>query len=164
MSIVYIILGGIITTNDMNGLPGLMNIFAREAKEASKITFIGTPGLCTPFSEFLSFGVQDKETHFVPLLDIDNCHEFEMRSYGMALKDEVSDPIGSDIVVLMGGLAMPENNLDVNDLKSLVNKILKKDGKIMGVCFMNMFSDFGWTKEIDFDCVVDGTLIPMVQK
>jgi len=73
----------------MSGLNGLLTIFGREAEEASKITFIGTPGLCTPFSEFLSFGVKDKETHFVPLLDIDNCHEFELKSYGMALKDEV---------------------------------------------------------------------------
>ena len=154
----------IITTNDMNGLQGLLTIFAREAQEASKITFIGTPGLCTPFSEFLSFGVQDKETHFIPMLDIDNCHEFELRSYGMTLKDEISDPTGSDIVVLMGGLAMPENNLAVDDLNDLVNKILVEDGKILGVCFMNMFSDFGWTKEIDFDCIIDGTLIPMIQR
>lgn len=154
----------IIATNDMSGLNGLLTIFGKEAEEASKITFIGTPGLCTPFSEFLSFGVQDKETHFLPLLDIHNCREFEMRSYGMALTDEVSDPVGSDIVVLMGGLAMPENNIDLNDLKSLINKILKNDGRIIGVCFMNMFSDFGWKDKINFDCIIDGTLIPMIQR
>ena len=154
----------IITNNDMGGLQGLLTIFAREAQEASKITFIGTPGLCTPFSEFLSFGVQDKETHFIPMLDIDNCREFELRSYGMALKDEISDPAGSDIVVLMGGLAMPENNIEMNELNDLVNRILVEDGKVFGVCFMNMFSDFGWTKKIDFDCIIDGTLIPMIQR
>jgi hypothetical protein len=43
-------------------------------------------------------------------------------------------------------------------------EILKKDGKIIGVCFMNMFADFGWLEKINFDCVIDGTLIPMVQK
>ena len=82
----------------------------------------------------------------------------------MALKDEISDPHDSDIVVIMGGLAMPEYNVDINELNELIETILKKDGKIFGVCFMNMFSDSGWTKEIDFDCIVDGTLIPMVQR
>ena len=161
---IYIITGDIITADDMNGLSGLLTIFSREAQDASKITFIGTPGLCTPFSEFLSYGVQDKETHFVPFLNIDECREFELKSYGMALKDEISDPHDSDIVVVMGGLAMPDFNIDVNELNDLIEDILKKDGKIFGVCFMNMFSEAGWTKEVDFDCIVDGTLIPMIQK
>lgn len=148
----------------MSGLNGLLTIFKREAADASKITFIGSPGLCTPFSEFLSFGVNDKETHFIPLLDLNDCHEFELKSYGMVLKPEVSDPHGSDIVVLLGGLAMPDFNVDVDDLIKLVNEILAEDGKIIGVCFMNMFSDFGWQNKINFDCIIDGTLIPMVQK
>lgn len=154
----------IIVDNEMNGLNGLLNIFKQQVEEDSKITFIGSPGLCTPFAEFLSFGVNDKETHFIPLLNIEDCHEFELESYGMVLHDEVSDPQNSDVVVLLGGLAMPDFNVDVNDLVVLVNKILKKGGKIIGVCFMNMFSDFGWQEKIDFDCIIDGTLIPMVQK
>lgn len=154
----------IIENNDMKGLNGLLNIFKKEAEDASKITFIGSPGLCTPFAEFLSFGVNDKESHYIPLLNTDDCHEFELRSYGMALKDEVSNPNDSDIVVLMGGLAMPDFNVDVDELKSLISKILKNDGKIIGVCFMNMFADFGWLDEIDFESIIDGTLIPMVQK
>lgn len=154
----------IISSNENSGLNGLLTIFKKEAVDASKITFIGSPGLCTPFAEFLSFGVNDKETHFIPLLNTDDCHEFEMKSFGMALKDEVSDPHDSDVVVLMGGLAMPDFNVDVEDLIKLINEILKKDGKIIGVCFMNMFADFGWLEKINFDSVIDGTLIPMVQK
>lgn len=153
-----------ISSNQNSGLNGLLTIFKKEAVEASKITFIGSPGLCTPFAEFLSYGVNDKQTHFIPLLDCDDCHEFELRSYGMALNSEVSDPHDSDIVVLLGGLAMPKFNVDVDELVNLVNEILKKDGKIIGVCFMNMFADFGWLEKINFDCVIDGTLIPMVQK
>ncbi len=148
----------------MSGLNGLLNMFKREADDASKITFVGSPGLCTPFAEFMSFGVNDKENHFIPLLDIDNCHEFELRSYGMALKDEVSDPHDSDIVVLMGGLAIPDFNVDFNELEDLIDDILKDDGKIIGVCFMNMFAESGWRDKINFDCIIDGTLIPMVQR
>ena len=153
-----------INSNSDSGLNGLLTIFKNEAYDASKITFIGSPGLCTPFAEFLSFGVNEKETHFIPLLNCDDCHEFELNSYGMALKKSVSDPHDSDIVVLLGGLAMPEFDVDVNELSQLVDEIIKEDGKIIGVCFMNMFSDFGWLDKIDFDCIIDGTLIPMVQK
>lgn len=150
--------------DDTQGLNGLLAIFKKEAIDASKITFIGSPGLCTPFAEFLSFGVNDKETCFIPLLDLNDCHEFELKSYGMALKEEIADPKNSDIVVLLGGLAIPDYNVDVNDLMELINQILNKDGKIIGVCFMNMFADFGWLDKIEFDCIIDGTLIPMIQK
>lgn len=150
--------------NDFSGLQGLLEIFKREAGDVSKITFVGSQGLCTPFSEFLAFGVNDKETHFVPFVNLDDCHEFELKSCGLSLKDEVSDPSESDIVVLMGGLAMSDFNVDVNDVKALVKKILKKDGRLFGVCFMDMFADFGWLDELDFDCVIDGTLITMVKK
>ena len=148
----------------MSGLNGLLAIFKKEVVDASKITFIGTPGLCTPFAEFMSFGVNDKETHFVPLLNLDNCHEFELKSYGMALKEEVSDPHESDVVVLLGGLAIPDYNVNIDDLNALIEDIIKKDGKIIGVCFMNMFSESGWLDNIDFDSIIDGTLIPMIKK
>ena len=150
--------------NNNVGLNGLLSMFKKEVTDASKITFIGTPGLCTPFAEFMSFGVNDKETHFIPFLDIDNCRQFELRSYGMALKDEVSNPKESDIVVLMGGLALPDYNVDLNDLNDLMGNVLKEDGKVIGVCFMNMFEETGWIDKIDFDCIIDGTLIPMIQR
>lgn len=148
----------------MKGLNEMLAIFKREADDASKITFIGSPGLCTPFAEFLSFGVTEKETHYIPLINLEDCREFEMKSYGLGLSDEISDPHGSDIVVLMGGLAIPDFNVDFDELNALVDEILKDDGKIIGVCFMNMFEESGWRKRIDFDCIIDGTLITMVKK
>lgn len=154
----------IVSNNDMKGLNGLLTIFQKETYGASKITFIGSPGLCTPFAEFLSFGVNDKETHFLPLLNLDDCHEFELKSYGMSLKDEVSNPRDSDIVVLMGGLAIPDYNVDSDELNDLIGDILKDDGKIIGVCFMNMFAESGWLDKFNFDSIIDGTLIPMVQR
>lgn len=142
----------------------MLAIFKREADEASKITFIGSPGLCTPFAEFLSFGVNDKETHFIPLVNLEDCREFELKSYGLALSEEISDPHNSDIVVLMGGLAIPDFNVEFDELNTLVDEILNDGGKIIGVCFMNMFEESGWLKQIDFDCIIDGTLITMVKK
>ena len=148
----------------MTGLNEMLAIFKRETEEASKITFIGSPGLCTPFAEFLSFGAVDKETHFIPLTNIEDCREFESKSYGLALSDEITDPTESDVVVLMGGLAIPDFNVDFDDLNALTDRILTDDGKLIGVCFMNMFSESGWLDKIDFDCIIDGTLITMVKR
>ena len=149
---------------EWKGLNGQLVTFKKEVGDAQKITFVGSPGVCTPFAEFLAYSVRDKETCFIPLLDIDECHEFERKSYAMVLKDELYDPHKSDVVVLLGGLSMPKYDVDTNELMVLVNEILKDDGKLMGVCFMNMFEKAGWLEKIDFDCVVDGTLVGVVKK
>jgi len=149
---------------EWKGLNGQFVTFKKEVGDAQKITFVGSPGVCTPFAEFLAYSVRDKETCFIPLLDIDECHEFENKSYAMVLKDELYDPHNSDVVVLLGGLSMPKYDVDTNELMVLVNEILKDDGKLMGVCFMNMFEKAGWLEKIDFDCVVDGTLVGVVKK
>ena len=149
---------------EWKGLNGQLVTFKKEVGDAQKITFVGSPGVCTPFAEFLAYSVRDKETCFIPLLDIDECHEFERKSYAMVLKDELYDPHNSDVVVLLGGLSMPKYDVDTNELMVLVNEILKDDGKLMGVCFMNMFEKAGWLEKIDFDCVVDGTLVGVVKK
>ncbi|MBE6492734.1 DUF2124 domain-containing protein [Methanobrevibacter sp. UBA188] len=149
---------------EWKGLNGQLVTFKKEVGDAQKITFVGSPGVCTPFAEFLAYSVRDKETCFIPLLDIDECHEFENKSYAMVLKDELYDPHNSDVVVLLGGLSMPKYDVDTNELMVLVNEILKDDGKLMGVCFMNMFEKAGWLEKIDFDCVVDGTLVGVVKK
>lgn len=157
--------GGIVEdVNEWKGLNGQLVTFKKEVGDAEKITFIGSPGVCTPFAEFLAYSVRDKENHFIPLLDIDDCHEFESKPYAMVLKDEVSDPHDSDVVVLLGGLSMPKYDVDTEDVKALVNEILKEDGQLMGVCFMDMFPKAGWLEKVDFDCVIDGTLIGVVKK
>ena len=149
---------------DWKGLNGQLVTFKKEIGDAEKITFVGSPGVCTPFAEFLAYAVRDKENHFIPLLDIDDCHEFESKPYAMVLKDEVSDPHDSDVVVLLGGLSMPKYDVDTEEVKALVKEILKEDGLLMGVCFMDMFTKSGWLEKVDFDCVIDGTLIGSVKK
>ncbi|WP_305512872.1 DUF2124 domain-containing protein [Methanobrevibacter sp. V14] len=149
---------------EWKGLNGQLATFKKEVGDAQKITYIGSPGVCTPFAEFMAYAVRDKENHFIPLLDIEECHEFESKSYAMVLKDEVSDPHDSDVVVLLGGLSMPKYDVDTDELMSLVNSILKEDGQLMGFCFMDMFTKAGWLERIDFDWVINGTLIGTVKK
>ena len=150
--------------SEWKGLNGQLVTFKKEVGDAEKITFIGSPGVCTPFAEFLAYAVRDKETHFIPLLDIDDCHQFESRPYAMVLDDEVSDPHGCDVVVLLGGLSMPKYDVDTEEVKALVREILKENGMLIGVCFMDMFAKAGWLEKVDFDCVIDGTLTGVVKK
>ena len=150
--------------NEWKGINGQIVAFKKEVGDAEKITFVGSPGVCTPFAELLAYAVRDKETHFIPLLDKDNCHQFESKPYAMVLKDAVSNPKDSDVVVLLGGLSMAKYDVDTEDVKALVADILKDDGILMGVCFMDMFAKAGWLEKIDFDCVIDGTLTGVVKK
>ncbi|WP_405297965.1 DUF2124 family protein [Methanobrevibacter sp.] len=150
--------------NEWKGINGQLVSFKNEVGDAQKITFVGSPGVCTPFAELLAYTVRDRETYFIPLLDVDDCHRFEEKPYAMVLSDEVSDPRGSDVVVLLGGLSMPKYDVDTEDAKALVSDILKEDGLLIGVCFMDMFAKAGWLDKIDFDCVIDGTLTGVVKK
>ncbi|WP_405266108.1 DUF2124 family protein [Methanobrevibacter sp.] len=150
--------------NEWKGINGHLVSFKNEVGDAQKITFVGSPGVCTPFAELLAYTVRDRETYFIPLLDVDDCHRFEEKPYAMVLSDEVSDPRGSDVVVLLGGLSMPKYDVDTEDAKALVSDILKEDGLLIGVCFMDMFAKAGWLDKIDFDCVIDGTLTGVVKK
>lgn len=149
---------------DWKGLNGQLVSFKKEVGDAEKITFIGSPGVCTPFAEFMAYAVRDKETHFIPLLDVENSHQFEFKEYAMVLKDEVSNPYDADIVVLLGGLTIPKYAIEFDELNALIEKILKKNGKIIGVSFMDMFVKSDWLDKVAFDCIIDGTLIGTVKK
>lgn len=149
---------------EWKGLNGQLVTFKKEVGDAEKITFIGSPGVCTPFAEFAAYSVRDKENHFMPLLDIGECHQFESKSYAMVLRDEVSDPHGSDVVVVLGGLSMPKYDVDTDELNVLIGEILKENGKVIGLCFMDMFTKADWIGKVDFDCIIDGTLTGVVKK
>ncbi len=68
---------------------------------------------------------------------------------------ELADP-AADIVVLLGGLAIPKMNIDVNDIKRVIDDITNPDNRmIIGVFFMSIFQETGWTDVIDFDYLLD---------
>ena len=149
---------------EWKGLNGQLKAFRKEVGDAQKITFIGSPGVCTPFAEFAAYSVRDRTTSFIPLLDIDECHQFESKPYAMVLNDAIADPHESDIVVLLGGLAMPKYDVDTDELNNLIDEILTDDGKIIGFGFMDMFTKAGWLDKVNFDCIIDGTLLGVVKK
>ena len=150
--------------SEFKGLNGNIVAFKEAVGDVEKVTFLGTPGVCTPFAALFSYAIRDKEAHFISSTKIETCHQFEFKPYGMQLNEEVSDQHGSDAVVLLGGLTMPKANVDVDDLNETINEILKEDGKIIGVGYMDMFTKAGWLDKVDFDCIVDGTLTGFTKK
>ena len=56
-------------------------------------------------------------------------------------------------------------NSELTDkINALVDEILADDGKVIGVCFMDMFTKAEWPDKVDFDCIIDGTLMGVVKK
>ena len=152
------------TISEFKGLNGNIVAFKEAVGDVEKVTFLWTPGVCTPFAALFSYAIRDKESHFISGTDIAKCHQFEFKPYGMQLNEEVSDPQESDAVVLLGGLTMPKANTDVDELNETISEILKEDGKIIGVGYMDMFTKAGWLDKVDFDCIVDGTLTGVTKK
>ena len=79
-----------------------------------------------------------------------------MTAQGMQF-GEKADPV-SDVVAILGGLAMPKSGVKPKEVKELIDEVLLDDGKIIGLCYMDVFRDFGWHYEIDFDCIINATL------
>jgi hypothetical protein len=142
------------------GIGGMLTAFRKLARGSKKITFIGCPGWCNPFAELLGYVLRDsgKEIVFIPNLRKDMAAKVEMTCYGMQL-GEKADP-SSDTVVLLGGLAMPKLEVDVNGLKGLIEEITDgyAERQVFGVCIGGVFQKAGWDKLIDFDYLVDADM------
>jgi len=138
-----------------SGLGGILNAFRDITKESKRITFVGTPGFCTPFAELIAYPIRDagKEMAFVANLGFDDAKRIVFTSHGMQLAENVD--AAADTVVILGGLAMPKISVDVNALNSMIGRILGDGGLTIGVCFMSIFEQTGWYDVIDFDYVID---------
>ncbi|MBA1343221.1 MAG: hypothetical protein C5S52_06445 [ANME-2 cluster archaeon] len=138
-----------------SGLGGILNAFRDITKESKRITFVGTPGFCTPFAELIAYPIRDagKEMAFVANLGFEDAKRIVFTSHGMQLAENVD--AAADTVVILGGLAMPKISVDVNALNSMIGRILGDGGLTIGVCFMSIFEQTGWYDVIDFDYVID---------
>ncbi len=144
--------------NTSQGVGGILNIFRDLAEGAEKITFVGTPGFCTPFAELLSFVVRDRKLAFIPSLDFEKARSIHMTPEGMQLGE--STDAHADVIVLLGGLAMPKTGINPEKAKVIVRKVLENSGKkrIIGLCFHSMFMQQNWDKMIDFDYIINADL------
>ena len=96
--------------NTSQGVGGILNSFRSLVEGAGRITFVGTPGFCTPFAELLGFVVRDRELAFISSQDFEKARSIFMDYEGMQL-GKLTDP-HADVVVLLGGLASTMDGAD----------------------------------------------------
>jgi hypothetical protein len=150
--------------NTSQGVGGILNSFGGLAEGAEKITFVGTPGFCTPFAELLSFVVRDRKLAFIPGLDFEKARSISMTPEGMQLGD-LTDA-HADVVVLLGGLSMPKTGTSPEKAKEIAIKVLENSEKrkVIGLCFQSMFMQQKWDEVIDFDYIINADLAVEVLK
>ncbi|HSO24992.1 MAG TPA: DUF2124 family protein [Methanobacteriaceae archaeon] len=148
--------------SEFQGLNGNIVAFKEQVSDAETITFVGAPGVCTPFAELFAYSVRDKKSCFITLTDINSARAFELTPQGMQLSGP-ADP-KADVVALLGGLTMPKSKVKIDELNEMIDKILNKNGKIIGLSYMDMFIEAGWENKVNFDCIINGTLIGTVKK
>lgn len=153
-----------------SGIVGFTGSFRENLKDIennSKVVFVGSVAVCTPFIELLSYAVRDKnfDLIYVPKADVNNAKQIKMQSsIGFSVVDDKGDPQNPDVVVVLGGLAMPKFGCPPEDVLSMIQDISREGKpKIIGVCFMNIFENAGWDKKIPFDTLMDTTLETVVK-
>lgn len=144
--------------NTSKGVGGILNSFKSLMDGVDKITFVGTPGFCTPFAELLGFVVRDKKLVFIPNLDFDKARSISMTPEGMQLGEPAD--AHADAVVLLGGLAMPKIGTGSEKAREITGKVLEgsEKRKIIGVCFQSMFMQQKWDEVINFDYIINADL------
>jgi hypothetical protein len=144
--------------NTSQGVGCILNSFRRLVEGAEKITFVGTPGFCTPFAELLGFVVRDRKLAFISSLDFEKARSIFMDYEGMQL-GELTDA-HADVVVLLGGLAMPKTGISPEKAIEVARKVLESSekGKIIGVCFQSMFMQQKWDEIVNFDYIINSDL------
>ncbi|AKB37890.1 hypothetical protein MSSAC_3300 [Methanosarcina siciliae C2J] len=144
--------------NTSQGVGGILNSFKGLMDGVEKITFVGTPGFCTPFAELLGFVVRDKKLAFIPNLDFERARSIAMTPEGIQLGEPID--AHADTVVLLGGLAMPKIGVSPEKAKDITEKVLEGSAKrkIIGVCFQSMFTQQKWDEIINFDYIINADL------
>ncbi|HPS90380.1 MAG TPA: DUF2124 family protein [Methanosarcina vacuolata] len=144
--------------NTSKGVGGILNSFRGLVEGAKKITFVGTPGFCTPFAELIGFVARDRELAFVSSDDFEKARSIYMDREGMQLGDLTDKH--ADVVVLLGGLSMPKIGISPEKAKEIASKILEgsENGKIIGVCFQSAFMQQKWDEIINFEYIINADL------
>ena len=138
-------------TQDVKGLGGMLNGFRDLVKDDQKIMFVGSPGFCTPFALFLGYPVREKELAFTPGLNKEKARKIITTEYGLELGEKSS--FEADVVVILGGMAMPKIGVKPEEMKNFLAQMKYK--KLIGVCFMSIFEKAGWCQALQFDYLMN---------
>lgn len=147
--------------SESKGITGFLRSFKQiiddlnEEKEIKKIVFTGNKFTCTPFIELLTYVIRsmNKEIIYVPAINLDDPYKVVLSNVDCDFV-KGGDPYNPDLVIVMGGLAMP-GGPEIPSVGKFLEKIGNKDKKVIGVCFMSIFEKSGWCDIIPFDHMID---------
>lgn len=149
----------------MDGIVGLTKLFRNETNDLSKgavVIFAGSEAVCAPFAELLGYAVRDKELalYFSPLAREKDCRPLEWKAgtgYSISSTgEEISD---ADLIVALGGLAMPKFRCSVEAVQQFIGKLSKPGRtKVVGVGFMDILRRSGWHLQLKFESILNVTM------
>ena len=147
-------------------VPGILRPFKEYLQslglaEGDQVVYYGCVGTCTPFVELLAVAVRGLhiEQVYVPLLDETKAKKIvNVDDVGMQVSGGPAR-LNPKVLVIMGGLAMPNVPLAKADVKALIQR--HGSVKVIGVCFMSMFEKAGWLDTVSFDLMIDATIDPV---
>ena len=146
-------------------VPGILRPFKAyidglKLGDTDQVAYFGCPGTCTPFIELLGFAIRSclATQVFVPLTDESKAKKIvSVPDVGMQVSQE-RVKLDPKLVVLMGGLSMPNTGITGDQMKAVISKYRVP---VVGVCFMKMFEKTGWTKVFDFSLLIDANIAPV---
>ena len=149
-----------------SGIAGMLRPFKKYMvksgiADTDQVVFYGCPGTCTPFIELLTYAVRDLpfEFIFVPRLDESSAKVLKPVAHvGMQVTSHAPETFEPRVIVIMGGLAMPNEPVTAEMVQE---KIAGYDAKIVGICFMDIFNRAGWLDKIAFDTVINAQMDPV---
>ncbi len=147
------------------GLSGMLKMFKATMRglglePPKKIVFVGCAGTCVPFVELFAYAIREDRPAMVLVPDglLDDARGvWFVDGIGMQIGGAV-DPAGADYVVLLGGISMPQCTIGVEGTNHVIQETLKPGGKVIGVCFMDMFAKAGWEGKVPFDLVMNADI------
>ncbi|MGZ7193801.1 MAG: DUF2124 family protein [Halobacteriota archaeon] len=132
-------------------------------QDEDRIIYVGLPGVCTPFIELLAYAIRKLQINqtFVPDLDLRLAKNVvHVENIGIQFGDPVEIE-KAKVIVVLGGLAMPISPVGCEEVSSFLQSTLLPGGTVIGVSFMNMFEQVGWTLELPFDFWIDAIIDPV---
>lgn len=150
---------------ERSGIIGLTSHFKEavaDLPDGAKLVFMGSVAVCTPFAELLAYAVKDRhfDLMYMPRAEPRQTRHMKWLEYvGYTVSEDGADPHEADVLVVLGGLAMPKFGPPLELVGSVIRDVSKDKGtKVVGVGFMDILRRSGWTEELPFDIVIDATL------
>lgn len=144
----------------LEGISGLTKIFREtlaDIDDGSTVLFVGSEAVCPPFAQLLAYAVRDRNMRFgfCPKSSWENSRAMKwVDGAGYQISREGFEPAEADVIVILGGLAIPKFGCPVEDVKALISQI-PKHRMVMAVGFMDAFRKAGWNTSLHMDVLID---------